>query len=597
MANKEKFYQGLKVVVRYLANYKNDLIVLSFFGVASALTNGAVPYLAGRFFDAILDTNKIFINTTIEMPLWMFFIIIWLIVRFASDMIDWKIKLESARIGEWVHSDYIIDSFKTLLELPLSFHKDKKIGQVTDRIGRAAGWIERIVADVIIALTPQFLSVFVSLIFTFYVNYFMAIILLLAIFIYVILLIKMAPTLANLQRKSNRAYNKAYGDAYDAIFNVAPIKQAVAEKHEQRKIFKNFRLKAAEIWLEMTDVWQGMNFYQRLIVTASQFIIYGLAIYFIHQGVMTLGELVMFSGYATMLFGPFIMLGHNWQVVQNGLISIERAEKILKTPTEIYIPENAVILPDIKGKIEFKNVYFSYPSTRLRTSKRGKRILENVSFKIDSGEVVALVGESGVGKSTLIDLISGYHFAQKGGIYIDGHNVKNFDLKFLRSKIAVVPQEVVLFNDTVEKNIKYGSFGASNKAIKKAAEMSHCLDFIEKFPKKWRQIVGERGVKLSVGQKQRIAIARAILRSPRILILDEPTSALDSRSEKFITEVLEELMKDRTTFIIAHRLSTVRKADRILVLENGKIVEEGNHNDLIKIENGAYRKFYELQRL
>src|SRR3989344_1009467 len=580
-------YQGLKIVIRYLANYKKDLIALSFLGVASALTNGAVPYLAGRFFDAILAPAEIFIGNSLEMPLWLFFIIIWLVIRLISDMIDWKIKLESARMDELVHSDYMISAFKTLLELPVGFHKDKKMGQITDRIGRAAGWLSRIVGDVLIALTPQFLSIFVALVFSFYVNYFMAIILLLAIFIYVSLLAKMAPPLARLQRKSNRAYNRAYADAYDAIFNVSPIKQAVGEKHEHRKIFVNFRLKAAKIWIEMMAVWQGMNFYQRLIVTATQFIIYGLAIYFIHQGAMTLGELVMFSGYATMLFGPFIMLGHNWQVVQNGLISIERAEKILKTPPEIYIPENAVVLSDIKGEVEFKNVYFSY--------KRGKQVLENINFKVKPGEIIALVGESGVGKSTLIDLISGYYFATNGNVYIDNHNVKNFDLNFLRSKIAVVPQEVVLFNDTIEKNIKYGNFGASIKAVKKAAEMSHCLEFIEKFSKKWNQIVGERGVKLSVGQKQRVAISRAILRKPRILILDEPTSALDAKSENIIAESLEELMKDRTTFIIAHRLSTVRKADRILVLDKGKIAEQGRHEELIKIKNGIYQNLYKLQ--
>jgi len=580
-------YQWLKIVIRYLANYKKDLIALSFLGVASALTNGAVPYLAGRFFDAILAPAEIFIGNSLEMPLWLFFIIIWLVIRLISDMIDWKIKLESARMDELVHSDYMISAFKTLLELPVGFHKDKKMGQITDRIGRAAGWLSRIVGDVLIALTPQFLSIFVALVFSFYVNYFMAIILLLAIFIYVLLLAKMAPSLARLQRKSNRAYNRAYADAYDAIFNVAPIKQAVGEKYERRKIFVNFRLKASKIWIEMMAIWQGMNFYQRLIVTATQFIIYGLAIYFIHQGAMTLGELVMFSGYATMLFGPFIMLGHNWQVVQNGLISIERAEKILKTPPEIYIPENAVVLSDIKGEVEFKNVYFSY--------KRGKQVLENINFKVKPGEIIALVGESGVGKSTLIDLISGYYFATSGNVYIDNHNVKNFDLNFLRSKIAVVPQEVVLFNDTIEKNIKYGNFGASIKAVKKAAEMSHCLEFIEKFPKKWNQIVGERGVKLSVGQKQRVAISRAILRKPRILILDEPTSALDARSEKFIQESLRELMKDRTTFIIAHRLSTVREADKIVVLNEGAIAETGTHNELLNKKGGIYRRLYELQ--
>jgi ABC-type multidrug transport system fused ATPase/permease subunit len=304
---------------------------------------------------------------------------------------------------------------------------------------------------------------------------------------------------------------------------------------------------------------------------------------------MTIGELVMFNGYAFMLFAPFVRLGHNWSVVQNGLIALEWAEEILTTPKEIYLPANAVILSEIKGAVEFKNVSFSY--------KKGQAVLENLNLTVNPGEIIALVGESGVGKSTLVDLISGYYFSGKGKVLVDGRNIKNFDLKFLRSKIAVVPQEVVLFNDTIRTNIKYGNFNASDKKIIRAAEQSRCSEFIEKFPRKWNQIVGERGIKLSVGQKQRVAIARAILRNPKILILDEPTSALDAQSEKFVTEALEELMKGRTTFIIAHRLSTIRKANRILVLENGRIVEEGNHSDLTKIENGVYRRFYELQRL
>ena len=289
-----------------------------------------------------------------------------------------------------------------------------------------------------------------------------------------------------------------------------------------------------------------------------------------------------------MLFGPFVRLGQNWQTVQNGLVAIERSEEILSVSKEKYIPKNAVILSGIKGEIVFKNVSFVY-------KKKTNQILDDISFEVGPGEIVALVGESGVGKSTLIDLISGYYFPQEGEVLIDGHNIKNIGLKFLRSKIAIGPQEVILFNDTIKNNIAYGKFSATEKEIKRAAERSYASEFIESFPKKYKQIVGERGIKLSVGQKQRVAIARAILRDPKILILDEPTSALDAKSEKFIQESLEKLMKNRTTFIIAHRLSTVRRADKILVLENGRIVEQGRHQDLIKIPNGVYHQFYKYQ--
>jgi ABC-type multidrug transport system fused ATPase/permease subunit len=183
----------------------------------------------------------------------------------------------------------------------------------------------------------------------------------------------------------------------------------------------------------------------------------------------------------------------------------------------------------------------------------------------------------------------------EGEVRIDGNLIQRFDLKNLRSQIAVVPQEVVLFNDTIKTNIKYGNFKASDEEVKDAARKAHAHEFIERFPDKWDQVVGERGVKLSVGQKQRVAIARAILRNPKILILDEPTSALDAGSEKIISQSFDELMKGKTTFIIAHRLSTVRKADKILVFKEGRIIESGTHTELLKIEGGEYRRLYELQ--
>jgi ABC-type multidrug transport system fused ATPase/permease subunit len=301
---------------------------------------------------------------------------------------------------------------------------------------------------------------------------------------------------------------------------------------------------------------------------------------------MTLGELLAFNAYAAMVFGPFVILGQNWQTVQNGLVALERAEKILSEKPEDYTPANAVKNFDFRGAIKFENVSFGY--------KKSQKVLDGISFETKPGEMVALVGESGAGKSTLIDLISGYYFPTAGRVTIDGHATKKIDLNFLRKNIAIVPQEVVLFHDTVKTNIAYGSPGAKDAAIKQAAKVAHADQFIKGFPKKYEQVVGERGVKLSVGQKQRIAIARAVLRDPKILILDEPTSALDSETEKYVTEALNHVMAGRTTFVIAHRLSTVRRADKIFVLEKGKIIESGIHDELMKIDGGNYRRRYEL---
>jgi ATP-binding cassette subfamily B protein len=289
-----------------------------------------------------------------------------------------------------------------------------------------------------------------------------------------------------------------------------------------------------------------------------------------------------------MFFGPFVSLGTNWQTIQNGIAAAAVAEDVFNEKQEIFNPENAISPDHILGDIEFKNVIFRYAPDQ-------PDVLKDINFKVKHGEIIALVGESGVGKSTSISLISGYYFPNEGSVTVDNIDTRKLNLTALRKKIAVVPQEVALFNDSIKTNIKYGSFEATDEDVYRVAKEAHIDEYIKTLPKGYDTLVGERGVKLSVGQKQRIAIARAMLRNPSILILDEPTSALDAETERIVTDALEKLMHNRTTFIIAHRLSTVRKANKILVFEKGTIVESGTHQELLQKENGIYRKLYEYQ--
>jgi len=293
-------------------------------------------------------------------------------------------------------------------------------------------------------------------------------------------------------------------------------------------------------------------------------------------------------GYIQLAYTPFSRLAHNWRFVLETLVIEERVAKFAGETEEDY---QSGANANIAGDIEFCDVTFRYGET-------GKEILKNINLTVKEGETVAIVGESGVGKTTLIDLVSRYYSPTKGKITIGGNDITEWSLRSLRSQIAVVPQDLSMLNDTIKLNIAYGDIEriADDSAIEDVARASYAHHFItgERFVNGYDQVVGERGVKLSAGQKQRVAIARALLRDPKILILDEATSALDSESEMYVQQALEALIRSRTTFIIAHRLSTVKKADKIVVMHDGSVVEVGRHDELI-VRDGIYKKLVDLQ--
>lgn len=578
---------NVKIVVKHLKPYKKDFLVLGFLGIISAFANGLVPLVVGRFFDALLALGQTFnIIGKIEIPFWAVLLLVWTVLQIVANVIDYVMVNRRNYLGEKVYSNFVTNSLHHLISLPASFFKDHRVGDTHERVSRASNDLDQLLSQVLIDIAPQLLTLIIGVFIVGGINPTLAGMLILGMLLYIATLFKVVPPVAVLQRESRKAYGDASSLAVETLSHYDLIKQSTSEEYSKKQVSWQYLSNVLPKAFKTMQVWVNINRSQRVIVVITQLAVFVFSVSLIQKNLLSIGELIAVNSYAGMIFGPFAMVGRNWLSIQNVSVSLERVEEYLSLETEEMADKNKKEVLSLKEEVSFNNVSFSYKN-------EGHLVLNNVSFAVSPGQRVALVGESGVGKSTTIQLISGYYLPKEGDIFIGKNSLKDIKRSSLRKHIGVVPQEVVLFNDSILNNIRYGSFDRTEEEVRKAAEQAHADIFIEKFPEKYNQLVGERGIKLSVGEKQRVAIARAILRDPKILILDEPTSALDPQTERQITESLEKLMQGRTTFIIAHRLSTVRRADKIFVFDKGKIVEQGNHEELLA-QNGLYKKLHDL---
>lgn len=577
--------EGVRGIWRHARPYRAELLMLAVLGLISAAANGAVPYITGRFFDALIGLSQGKSDTS-SFPFWALMLALWAGIQIVANGIDWVMDRSRRKIDSYMHLNIQAEGFVHLFRLPLAYHADEHINAVLQKISMA-GWRISSIMQNAIQIAPQLLSVVIGIVFAASISVPMAGILATGVAVYIILLLSMLRSVAAIDHRAHESWSKNWDDAAAAVQQAGAVKQATAEEYEIVKVRTNLAEGTAGLWYSLEKIWSNVGFFQRVIVFLTQLAVFVASVSLVANGSMTIGELIALNGYALLFFGPFVALGHSWQTIQNGLTAAGQLERVFEEKEEEYHPAGVVVPSERSGKIVFGHVSFNYGDNKLG-------VLSDVSFSANPGEVIALVGESGGGKSTTVSLVSGYYFPNAGSVSIDGVDTRRWDLIDLRKRIAVVPQEVALFNDTIRKNICYGSFDATEEQVAHAAREAHIDEYIATLPKGYETLVGERGIKLSVGQKQRIAIARAILRDPEILILDEPTSALDSETEHFVTNALEKLMRNRTTFIIAHRLSTVRKAGKILVLKDGHIAESGSHDELMSIESGVYRHLYEL---
>lgn len=571
--------ENLKPIIKYLKPYKKAIYITSVFVILENIIQLILPIFFGKIVDNVIKF-KTFNNYIIIL------LSIWIIILFLD---NWLLRIKTRRsnaLSNYVSSDLLVSSIKHLAKLPMGFHKSKKIGEIIQRFSRAEEYIYRILNEGIFMIVPNLLVSFFAFVIILWINWILAVIYILFIIIYIFATVKKTKPLIKHQKKINKSWEKVYGDIFDRTPNIVTIKSNSSEDTENERNKRN-TAESIELNIKQLKMWTDMMRWQNSIFNISFLLLFCFAIFFVSRDMITIGQFVMLISYINIASSAIDRLGGYYKQFQEGLVTINRADKIFNEETENYDDPKAITLKDCQGNVEFRDINFSYDS---------ENVLENINFKAEAGSMVAIVGKSGEGKSTLVDLVSRYIIPTSGNIFLDSINIQKIKLKNLRQQIAIVPQEINLFNDSILNNIAYSNPDASFSEIENAARMAHCHEFIEKFPEKYKQIVGEKGVKLSTGQKQRVAIARAILRDPKILILDEATSALDSESEKYVQEALETVMKGRTTFVIAHRLSTIRKADLILVLQDGKIIESGDHKELIN-KGGVYQKLSELQQI
>ncbi len=566
-----------KFVLNILKENKKELIIITTIATIGSLIAVSIPYLYGKIFDLALIPQ-----TTISLLFSLIFL--WAILGLISNYTSNKTAYRGEILGVKVGLEEECKSYGHFLSLPISFHKSKKKGEVLNKLSRAS-WTLAYFCETLSGVFPQFLILIFAIIIMLIVQWQLALILIFSFLIYAFVIVKLMGPILKAQDKTQLVYEREYGNIYDKLYNVFLIKNFAMEDKEKINIHHSLISKTLPYERRSAKKWNNLSIYQGIIYNLSFVILLSLAIFFFRKGDLTAGQFIMFFGYINLCFGPFFRLTEMYRLYKKSSIAIKRFTTLKQKVPEAMKHGNK-ILENLKGKINFENITFGY--------SKDKAVLDNLNLEINSGESVAIVGRSGVGKTTLIELIMGYYQPDNGRILFDGVDISKLELKWLREQMAIVSQDISLFHDTVLNNLKYANPKATNIEIVAATKAASAHDFIMELPKKYSTIVGEKGVKLSVGQRQRLALAMAFLKKPKILILDEPTAALDAESEKKVKEGIQKLIRGRTTLIIAHRFSTVKNADKIIVLNKGKIVEVGNHRELIA-KRGLYHKFYTLQ--
>ncbi|MGB3181341.1 MAG: ABC transporter transmembrane domain-containing protein [Cyclobacteriaceae bacterium] len=575
--NKEGF-RKLAGIFRYMLPYKWAFIVGLLFLAVSSIAVLGFPYLSGELVDVtkenIQDLNRI----------GLYFVGVLVVQAIAS---YFRVYLFSY-VSENAMSNLRSDLYQRLMTLPLAFFDERRAGELISRITSDVSSLQVTFSTTLAEFFRQIITLIVGITILLTISQKLTLFMLATFPVMIIITLIFGRFIRKLAKETQDTLADSNVIVEETLQSIQVVKSFTTELFE----IGRYRSKQKDV----VRVAMKNAKYRAAFISFIVFALFGGIVGVMYYGArmvqtdeITAGELVQFVLMTLFIGGSMAGLGDIMGQIQRAIGSSEKVLEIIHLTPEFTPADDKRRDLNLAGEIDFKSVRFNYPT------RPDVTVLSDIDFHIEPGEKVALVGHSGAGKSTIIQLLQQFYTLDDGQIMVDGRNVTDYPVWEYRQQFGLVPQEVILFGGTIRENIGYGKPGASEEEVRAAALKANALDFIESFPEGLDTVVGDRGIKLSGGQRQRIAIARAILKDPTILILDEATSSLDAESESQVQQALDELMKGRTTIIIAHRLATIRKVDRIYVLDQGRIIESGSHEELLESDRGTYSNLVKLQ--
>ncbi len=574
-------FHNLRQLLPYLSAYKGRALFALACLILSKWANVSVPLVLKEIIDHFDGKQEQLLVLPISL------ILAYGVFRLFSSLFNELRDSVFARVRFHAMRELSNRVMQHLHQLSLRFHLERKTGAISRDIERGSRSIGSLMNYLVFSIFPIAIEFsLIAIILLSQYEWIFAVTIFSTALVYIIFTLLFSDWRMEFRHSMNRLDSEANTLAFDSLINYETVKYFNNEALEMKR-YDDLMDQWEDVGVKSQTTMSMLNFGQGTIIAVGVTLIMFLGVSGVLNGSLSIGALVMVNALMLQLFIPLNALGIIYRQIKYTLADMDLVFKLLQKEPEIQDQQNARELQIGKGEVHFEHVDFAYQKER--------NILRDVDFKIPAGETVAVVGFSGGGKSTLVRLLFRFYDVTKGRVLIDGQDISQVTQDSLRKAIGIVPQDTVLFNETIFYNIQYGNLNASEEQVKQAAKMAHIFDFIESLPDGWDSIVGERGLKLSGGEKQRVAIARTILKKPAILLFDEATSSLDTATEQAIQKTLREISSDTTTLIIAHRLSTVVDANMIMVMEAGRIIERGSHQELLQ-QKGRYSEMWDLQR-